>query len=213
MNLGIRGGRVKNALWGAINLPLPSSVKNVVILCGTNNIIIDTSHVIANCILSIGSIFQKKSSAIKVIVSGLILRDESWSVNRILINEVNKVLKYQCNINGFYIYINAFIVQIHGWTFTNGFLDCFLFYKDLLHLIEQGNVKLTKSWYNHINLSSANSNMSYTDNTRQKVQFTFSFLLYKRDFPPLFNFCQPILPNFMESGMYLLVMWNFLVYM
>ena len=48
--------------------------------------------------------------------------------------------------------------------------------------------------------------MLYTDNTRQKVQSNFSFLLNEHDFPPLFNFCQPILPNFMESGMYLLVM-------
>ena len=66
-------------------------------------------------------------------------------------------------VNGF-----AFIFQDHGWTFANGSLNYSLFYKDLLHLIEQGNVKLAKSisltissQYNHINLSSANSNMSH----------------------------------------------------
>ena len=69
--------------------------------CGTNNIPIDTPRDIADCIISIGSIFQKKSSGIEVSVCGLIPRDESWSVKMGLINEVNEILKYQCNISGF----------------------------------------------------------------------------------------------------------------
>ena len=43
-------------------------------------------------------------------------------------------------------------------TFANGSLDCSLFYKDMLHLIKKGNVKLVKSItlsitsrYSHIN--------------------------------------------------------------
>ena len=163
LNLGIGGDRVESALWRAIDLLLPSSVKNVVILCGTNNIPIDTPRDIA--IISIDSIFPKKSSGIDVSVCGLIPRDECWSVNRGLINEVNEVLKYQCNINGF-----TFIFQDHGWTFANGSLDCSLFYIDLLHLIEQSNIKLAKSItltitsrYKDINLSSNNSNTSYSD--------------------------------------------------
>ena len=204
LNLGIGGDRVENVLWKAINLPLPSSVKNVVILCGTNNVSIDTPRDIADCIISLGSILQKKSSGINVSIYGLIPRDEGWSVNRVLINEVNEILKHQCNINGF-----AFIFQDHGWTFANGSLDCSLFYKDMLHLTEKGNVKLAKSItlsitsrYNHINLSSTNSNMSYSDITRQKVQSTISFLLNEHDFPPLSNVCHPILSNVSESRLY-----------
>ena len=162
LNLGIGGDCVENVLWRAIYLPLPSSVKNVVILCRTNNIPIDTPCDIADCIISIGSIFQKRSSGFDVSVCGLIPRDESWLVNRGLINKMSEILKYQCSINGF-----TFIVQDHGWTFTNDSLDCSLFYKDLLHLIEQGNIKLAKSItltitsrYRDINLSSTNSNMS-----------------------------------------------------
>ena len=75
---------------------------------------------------------------------------------------MNEILKYQCNINGF-----TFIFQDHGWTFANGSLGCSLFHKDLLQLIEQGNIKLAKSItltitsrYRDINLSSTNSNMS-----------------------------------------------------
>ena len=139
-----------------------------------------------------------------VSICGLILHDECWSVNRVLINEVNEILKHQCNINGF-----AFIFQDHGWTFTNGSLDCYLLYKDMLHLIEKGNVKLGKSItlsitsrYSHINLSSTNSNTSYSDITRQKVQSTISFLLNEHDIPPLSNACQPILSNVSESRLY-----------
>ena len=171
LNLGIGGDRVESALWRAIDLLLPSSVKNVVILCGTNNIPIDTPRDIADCIISIDSIFPKKSSGIDVSVCGLIPRDECWSVNRGLINEVNEILTYQRNINGF-----TFIFQDHGWTFANGSLDCSLFYKDLLHLIEQSNIKVAKSItltitsrYKDINLSSNNSNTSYSDITRQEV--------------------------------------------
>ena len=87
--MGIGGDRIENILRQAIDLPLLLSVKNVVILCGTNNIPIDTSRDIADCIISIGSIFQKKSSGIVVNVCGLITRDESWLVNRGLINKVN----------------------------------------------------------------------------------------------------------------------------
>ena len=79
----------------------------------------------------------------------------------------------------------------------------------MLHVIEKGNVKLAKSItlsmtsrYNHINLSSTNSNTSYSDITRQKVQSIISFLLIEHDFPLLSNVCQPILSNLSESRLY-----------
>ena len=140
-------------------------------ICGRNNIPIDTPRNIANCIISIGSNFQKKSNGINVSVCGLIPRDETWSVYRGLMNEVNEILKYLCNINGF-----TFIFQDHGWTFAIGSLDCSLFFKDLLHLIKQSNIKHAKSItltinspYKDINLSSTNSNTWCSDITRQKV--------------------------------------------
>ena len=108
MNLGIGGDRVENVLWRTIDLPLPSSMENVAIMCRTNNIPTDTLRDIADCIISIGSIFQKKSSGINVSICGLIPRDECWSVSRVLINEVNKILKHQFNINGF-----SLILQDH----------------------------------------------------------------------------------------------------
>ena len=38
LNCGIGGDRVQNVLWLAQDLPVISSLKNVVILCGTNNL-------------------------------------------------------------------------------------------------------------------------------------------------------------------------------
>ena len=37
LNCGIGGDKVQNVLWRAQNLPVMSSLKNFVILCGTNN--------------------------------------------------------------------------------------------------------------------------------------------------------------------------------
>ena len=48
--------------------------------------------------------------------------DKCWSINTLLINKVEDILKYDCHKNGC-----AFVVQDHGWTLTNGSLDCFLF--------------------------------------------------------------------------------------
>ena len=75
-----------------------------------------------------------------IIICGLIPRDECWSVNRLLINKVNDILKYESQKNGF-----VFIVQDNGLNLPNGSLNCFLFYKDSLHLVEEGNFKLAKS--------------------------------------------------------------------
>ena len=119
MNLGIGGDCVENVLWQAISLPLTSSVQNIVVQCRTNNLSTDSPRDIFIC--------------------GLILRDEYCSVNRLLINIVSYILKYGCHKNGF-----AFIVQDHGWTLPSRSLDCSLSYKDSLHLVERGNVKLAK---------------------------------------------------------------------
>ena len=79
----------------------------------------------------------------------------------------------------------------------------------MLHLIEQGNIKLAKSItltitsrYKDINLSFTNNKTSYSDITRQKVQSTISFSLNEHDFPPLSNVCQPILSNVSESRLH-----------
>ena len=102
-----------------------------------------------------------------------------------LINEVNEVLKYQSNINGF-----AFIYQDREWTLANGSLNCSLFYEDLLQVIEQDNVKLGKSITltvtpRHTHLISlqriATLHKEILQDRKSKV--TFLFPLNESDFP------------------------------
>ena len=95
-------------------------------------------------------------------------------------------MKHECHKNGF-----AFIVQDHGWTLPNGSLDCFLFYKDSLHLIEQGNVKLAKSIVSML-APQINQINFYSDGSKQSVPASICFSFKEDDFPPLTNVCQPV---------------------
>ena len=61
-------------------------------MCGTNNINVDPVEDIVDGIIDIALSLKKKYQHITVTVCGLIPRDESWSVNRININEINNHL-------------------------------------------------------------------------------------------------------------------------
>ena len=73
LDLGNGGDRVENVIWRAFDLPLQPSMKNLGILCRTNNIPIDTPGDIVDCIIIIGSIFRKKYNGINVSVCVLVL--------------------------------------------------------------------------------------------------------------------------------------------
>ena len=117
--------------------------------------------------------FRRKSNTVNIIKCGLIPRDECWSINRLFISRVNDILKYECHKNGF-----VFIVQDHSWTLLNGSLDCSLFFKDSLHLVEQGNVKLAKS--------SVNVNCTEQSNARSKVVTHYVVMFLNNPFQLLF---------------------------
>ena len=184
--MGIRGDRVENVLWRAISLPLPSSVRNIVVQCGTNNISTDSPRDIAGCIVDVATIFRRQSNTGNITTCGLIPRDECWSVSRLLINKVNDIFKDECHKNGF-----VFIIQDHGWTLPNGSLDCFLFYKDFLHLVERGNVKLAKSIVSTLTPQINQINF-YSDVSKQSVPASISFSFKEDNFPPLTNVCRPV---------------------
>ena len=76
LNLEIGGDHIKNVLCQVIDLNLPSSVKNIVILYRTNNVTIYSPCDIADCIISKGSVFWKKSYSINASVCGLIPLEE-----------------------------------------------------------------------------------------------------------------------------------------
>ena len=62
----------------------------------------------------------------------MVSRDECNSVNRMLIKEINTILKYKCAFHNFH-----FIEQEQGWTDKNDTLDPSLFCHDKLHLIKK----------------------------------------------------------------------------
>ena len=153
LNLGIKRGDVENVLWLAMNLSILPSLKNVVALCGTNNLFTDPPMDIADCIVNIGFCLCEKSSNISVFICGLIPRDESWSVNRVLIKDITGILKYLCLKHDFSFIDQSNGRTSNGWTFTNGDLNPSLFFGDSLHLIEQENFKLAKLITNSIPLT------------------------------------------------------------
>ena len=150
--LGISGDRVENVLWRARDIPFHPSLKNVVILCGTKNINKNSRYDIAQGLIAIGSVFNNQSSNPIIFICGILPRDESFSINRLIINEVNDLLKSKCLVKSFH-----FINQNNRWALNNGALDFSLFYSDGLHLVEKGNLKLGKSILKAIN---SNSNVN-----------------------------------------------------
>ena len=96
INLGISGDLVENVLWRARDIPSLLSLKNVVILCGINDINKDIPYDIAQGLIAIGSVFKNQSSNLNIFICGILSRDESFSVNRLIINEVNDILKSKC---------------------------------------------------------------------------------------------------------------------
>ena len=140
INLGIRGDRVENVLWCVRDIAFPPRSKNVVILCGMNNINKDPYYDIAQGLIAIGSSFKNRCNNPNIFICGLLPRDEYVSVNSVIIDEINDLLSFKCSVNNFH-----FIDQSKGWTLDNGTLDFSLFYLDGLRLVQKGNLKLGKS--------------------------------------------------------------------
>ena len=172
VSLGISGDRVENVLWRATDISFLPSLKNVVILCGTNNINHINKHSpydIVQGFIAIGSVFKNQSSNPNTFICGILPCDESFSINRLIINEVNDLLKSKCLVKSFH-----FINQNNGWALNNGPLD-FLFYSDSLHLVEKCNLKLDKS------ILKANDSNSNPNPYKNAVCFN----LNECDFPSL----------------------------
>ena len=70
-------------------------------------------------------LIQNRSSKIKIFIFGILPRDECYSVNKMLIKEINTILKCECALHSFNL-----IEQEQGWTDNNNTLDPSLFYHD-----------------------------------------------------------------------------------
>ena len=80
-------------------------------------------------------------------------------MNRILIKEINTILKCKCAFHRF-----NFIEQEQGWTKNNDTLDPSLFYQNKLRLIQKGNIKLSE-YANNISIITATEDANIGQNT------------------------------------------------
>ena len=80
INLSIRGDRVERVLWGVRDMVFPPRLKNVVILCGTNNINKDPPDDIVQGLIAIGSSFKSRFNSPNIFICGLLPRDKCFSI-------------------------------------------------------------------------------------------------------------------------------------
>ena len=112
-----------NVFWRAINFPRMPYLEHAIILCATDNINKDSPFDIGECLIEIGRYFKERSRTIKIVISGILPRDECWSVNRIIISEINDKMADIWSLCGFY-----FIDQKYGLTRENGMLKPNLYF-------------------------------------------------------------------------------------
>ena len=123
LNCCIGVDRFQNVLWRAQNLPVISSLKNLVILWGINNLFQDSPEDIADGVIVIAETFQSKYNSVNIAIGGILPHDASSSINRVLIKEVNEILKEKCS-RLFFIYTATIVVgplQMAHLTQTSSF--------------------------------------------------------------------------------------------
>ena len=156
------------------------SVRNVVILSGTNNLHLDAPEGIADGIIEIGSTFKRLYTNI-VFICGILPRDCYWSINRVYIKDVNEILKLK-----FVRFSFSYIGQNTDWTLANGSQNPELFNFDKIHLVENGNSKLSKSIRKSIEDFYDTGNINHYQLTKS-YKMAVSFVLSNADFPPFFT--------------------------
>ena len=149
VNFGIGGDRSQHALWRAINGEIPSSARCVVVNIGNNNLDRDPPTKIANATIAIGRKFQEALPEVKVLLVGLLPRDEGYSFRRDRQQEVNTCLRNYCQReeSRVFFYLPPDNQFAPG---ANGFLNKRLYYNDLLHLSRRGNELFGRLIYNKI---------------------------------------------------------------
>ena len=91
------------------------------------------------------SCFKQGNNAINVFICGILPRDDTSSINRLLVKETNNILKSSCSVKH-----TKFIDQDADWIQISGSLKPDLFYSNRLHLVEKGNLILAKSIYTYV---------------------------------------------------------------
>ena len=177
INCGIAGDKIQNVLWRTENISLPQSLEYVVISCGTNNLDIDDSEKIADGIFCIALALKKRMNHLKIVTNGILPRDEKNTARRQKLFIVNELLESKYTN---YVNTDIHYLSLDGdWIRKNGCLDISLFYKDNLHLIEKGYLKLALSIKRKISLFQKKITNTKNIEERQKSFFNTD------DFSPL----------------------------
>ena len=96
------------------------------------------------------------------------------------IKKVNQILKLKCYESSY-----NFVNYDSGWTLANCSLNADLYYSDRLHLVEKGNLKLTESIFNSIEVSSDFICRNRDNKFTKSYKMAVAFKLNNTDFPPL----------------------------
>ena len=123
------------------------------------------------------SCFKQGNNAISVFICGILPRDDTSSINRLLIKETNNTLKSSCSVNHV-----RFIDQNVNWIQMNGSLKADFFNSDKLHLVEKRNPILAKSIYILMKSHYGSRNNYQLSKTHKSVTV---FSLNNADFPTL----------------------------
>ena len=151
----------------------------------------DSPEDIADGIIEITQAIQSKYNSVNIAIVGILPRDASWSINRVLIKGVNEILKAKCS-KSFFTTV-TYISYNSCQTVANGLLNPDLFFLDNVPLVEKRNLKLAESI-----LSSIENCNSVTFNKHEQFLISYkmavSFKLNKFDLPPLSfsTVCKPV---------------------
>ena len=138
VNCEIGGDNTKNILWRSNNIPLPQPLKYVVINCGANNLDTDNPGEISDGLICIALLFQKRLKQLQIVVNGLIPCDAINTKRRQKLFEVNQLLQDKCTD-----YTSVYLVKPDAdWATLDGGINKTFYYKDNIHLFENGNKKL-----------------------------------------------------------------------
>ena len=143
INLGIGGDRTENVLWCAKDIILPRSVMSVIIQCSKNNIAINKLREIILCNAAVVEFISKHHTSIKVMVTGILPRDIHRSTRRAKIKKISAFFKYNCDESSEITFMSQrkdLILPDNSIYKITYKITCL--YKDHLHLIENGNIKL-----------------------------------------------------------------------
>ena len=95
---------------------------------------------IADDIIEIGLTFRRIYTNNNVFISGILPCDYYWSINQVYIKDLIKILKLKC-----VQFLFSYISPDTNLTLVNGSLKLKLFFSDKIHLVKNGNSKLSKS--------------------------------------------------------------------